>query len=349
MQKKLIIICGILGCATVGFAGLSGWLWYQRGQARMKTQDLEQAATDQTQRFEKLQRETGELRKKAGNLQKETTETKPAATVAEAGTEPAAKPQEQRRRGGNWGTAWREVMNDPAMKELMRIQQRDALEKQYATLFKELGLTPEQREAFLAAMADGQTRQWEGMDWSGGDGRGDEASREARTQKWAEEKKKQDEAIKGLLGETGFAKYQEYTRTTGERMVLDEFRNQLARTGTPLNDSQSGDLLKIMSEENAKLPKSYTMEGATEEWLRNPSTFMSEDNINQWAQTQQDMYQRVVNRAESVLTTDQLRSFATHLEKQITQAEVGMKIGSKFMSLRRPRDSTGEGGGASPQ
>ncbi len=61
------------------------------------------------------------------------------------------------------------------------------------------------------------------------------------------------------------------------------------------------------------------------------SLSMSDNEMNQWAQEQQETYQRVINRAGSFLSQDQVQSLTSFCEKWLNQQEMGMKMGMKLM------------------
>jgi len=268
-------------------------------------------------------------------------------------TEAQSAPEKETRKKGFGTEARKEIVNDPEIKQL-----RSMLESTYGDLVRELALTPEKEEAFINALLDNQIKRVEltmGMIKKEGmsvdkkldalakeralarehakatiSGEGEtksDSDTEAGAQKIIEHFKQQEEQLKQLLGEEKFSKYQEYAKTIDDRILINEFRRELENTGAPLRDSQAEALMKVMFEESAKAPNFDDDEAAAMQNLaKDMSASLSDDAISKIFQSRREADQRVVNRAGSFLSADQLKALASFYEKQITPLESSMKI-----------------------
>jgi hypothetical protein len=148
--------------------------------------------------------------------------TEPAAvSSSEAGTNaPAQKP-------ANFFAGISSMAKDPAMRGMIRSQQKMSFDMLYGGLFKELNLPAEQLDAFKELMLD---RQMAMMDVSLGM-MGGEMSATDRTQKGKELeaiKSSYDKKIEEFLGADGYGVFKDYEQTQPERMQVNLFKHSLA-------------------------------------------------------------------------------------------------------------------------
>jgi hypothetical protein len=125
-----------------------------------------------------------------------------------------------------------------------------------------------------------------------------------------------EDSVKGVLGDSGFAAYQEYQKSIGPRMAVDQVRNQLAYSQTPLQDYQSQQLLQIISEESAKVPA--------------PPKDLSTFDSAKYIEAQQQTYQTIVTRSATILNPEQNKTLASTLENQLNMTEMGLKMSKEF-------------------
>ncbi len=183
-----------------------------------------------------------------------------------------------------------QIMNDPEVKETMRSQRLYSLQTKYRVLLDELHLNPQEKEVFYNALMD-------------------------------HPKKTAEEALQAILGNDRFAKYQEYNQSLSDRKMTDLFRNQLAYTQMPLQDSQSKQLLQVLKEEREKILSSP----------QNNHPDLSEEKINQQFQSQQEVYQHIIDRAASFLSPEQLDILASHYENQLRLQETSTRMANQLI------------------
>jgi len=158
--------------------------------------------------------------------------------------------------------------------------------------------------------------------------------------KLAEEQKSFDEQVRGFLGETGYAQYQDYQKTVGERTQLSQFQQQNAGSGNALSDQQTERLLQFMKEEKQIVTATagQSLPGAGQDAATMEAMFSS-DATEKLMQTQESINQRVYERAKEVLSESQLSSFGKFQTNQLQMMRMGMTMAKKFMS---PEQSTPE-------
>jgi hypothetical protein len=230
---------------------------------------------------------------------------------------PATPPPES----GGMAALMRKMMADPAMKEMMRSQQRTVMAKMYAPLFKELNLPPEQRDKFMGLLLDNAM----GSVVQAGDLlQGQSAERTDALNAIQERQKEMNQGMKGLLGAENFARYEQYQKTLAERSQLNSFREELAEGPSPLQDSQAAQLMSILAEEKARVPS--VLGGGSEAVGSNLSALGSPETMNQHFQWQEDLNRRVLERAKETLNPPQLAAYGAFLRQQLETQKLGVKM-----------------------
>lgn len=131
-----------------------------------------------------------------------------------------------------------------------------------------------------------------------------------------------DAALKDLLGPGRYGQYQDFEKTLGMRVQVQQFNRQLAEEGVPLDDSQSAALIRIMSEEAAAAPPGFGLGGGMD---------MSAGDIDQYSQRVEAVNHRVYTRAESVLTPTQLSAFAAFQKNSETTQVAGLRMAEQML------------------
>ena len=217
------------------------------------------------------------------------------------------------------GDMMSKMMKDPAMKELIRSQHKTLMKSMYGALFKELKLSADDQKKLTDLMIDGQL--------SGVDSMGDLLSKDdtARTNAMnvvTEQQKKLNDDIKAMLGEEKFAQYETYQKSVGDRLVLNQFQQQLG--DTPLRDDQMKQLLQLMADEKARTPPVFS-----EDPSRAAETYgqlANEEAMNKHFKWQEEYNQRVLDGAGRVLNAEQLKEFTEFQEAQMSQQRLGLKM-----------------------
>jgi hypothetical protein len=218
--------------------------------------------------------------------------------------------------GANMSEMLGRMLKDPAMREMMREQQKAMINLMYGSLFKELNLTSEEQDALKNVLVESQMRNVEAAQGllNNKDGSAAAAVKTAKDEA--------DAKVKALLGEPRYAQYQEYQQTIGERMQLNQFRAQLGGENTSLSDQQFSQLLQAMKEERVALPPAISPEQAQ---IPQPETFSTEA-IDRQLQWMQQYNERVLARAGQVLAPEQLKQFKSFQERQAAMQRMGLNM-----------------------
>ena len=217
------------------------------------------------------------------------------------------------------------MMKDPEMRKLIRDQQAMVMEQLYSPLLKKLNLAPEQSEKFKEILANGMES---GMEMASSMFGGGSTNRAEMGKAIAAQQKAQEQQMKDLLGEQGFAQYKEYQETVGERAQLNQFRQQFGDQG--INDDQTEKLLALMREEK----KNMTATMGTQFPGQNPGdmdAFMKEGQLEKLMEAQQNVNQNVYARAGEILNPEQMASFGKFQTNQLMMMRMGLSMARKFM------------------
>jgi hypothetical protein len=212
------------------------------------------------------------------------------------------------------------LLKDPAMRKMIAAQQATALRGFYADFVKQAHLTPDEADKFFQLLSDRQSALMDSSANMMSSGKLDTGAMTAATDT-------ANAALKDLLGPDRFSAYQDFEKTLGDRIQVQQFCQQLGSTGAPLQDYQSQALIQIMSQEQANMPNLQSPDGAGAQ----KALDMSPADIDQYSQQLTAMNQRVYNRAMSVLTQPQLSAFATYQQTMTTAKLAGLKMAQQMM------------------
>jgi hypothetical protein len=270
------------------------------------------------ERDEALAEESDQLRGRLAQMKGEGAE--PAGAVGASVDAPV--PQKPDR--GNWMQSIAKVLKNPEMKKMMRTQQGMNTRRMYGDLTKELGLSQAQTDKVMEILIDrqmGATEKTMDAVNEGDPARAEQAGAEAE-QAIAD----YDAQLTAVLGADGMAKLTEYERTTGDRMAMQQFTQSFSSAGQPLDDAQRTGLLQIMKEERLKTPA-----GPLDIGNKNVTAALrgmqSDEAMEQALETQRQLQQRVLSRAHTVLTPDQMVTFESAQKQQMQMQEMGAKMG----------------------
>ena len=241
---------------------------------------------------------------------------------------------------GNFMKGMAKMMQDPDMKKMIRSQQAMGVRMMYGDLAKELGLSPDEATQVMELLTERQL----GMAAKGMELMGGEAADEAKLAEAGEAAKASreefDQQLRGVLGEERMKKLENYERTLGDRMALQQYQQSLAASGTPITDQQRDGLLEIMADERLKTPPN-PLEANNKDMAAQIKAMQSGEGLDQFVQSTQDFNQRVLTRVRSILNPDQVNAFESAQKQQLEMLQFGMKMGREMMK--------GEGAGNPPQ
>ena len=225
--------------------------------------------------------------------------------------------------GKEMGSMVQKMMKDPAMREMMRSQQQSAVKMMYSGLFKDMKVTPEEKERLMGILTDAQLKTIENAQGLFGDSK--ETPDAVEKGKQLTDIHNQSEAdIKELLGDERNKQFKDYQANIGERMQLDQLQKRLETDNLPLQETQAAQLMEAMKQEKTAAPPPIPSDAN-----RNPAdmkSLMTSENIDKQIQWMNDYNQRVLDRASQFLSPEQLKSYREMQEQQTALQQMGLKM-----------------------
>jgi hypothetical protein len=283
--------------------------------------ELEEKGHHDQARIENLGRQKDIFKHRADVLSAEVEHARPAPA-------PAPKVEDKNALGG----ALAKMMDDPEMKKAMRQQGEIMVNTMYGPLFKQLGLSADETTQLKALLAEQQNLAMARAGDMFNPGQDKAAQADAMKAMTAQQSAIQDQ-VKALLGDTRYAEFQDYSGSIGQRMVLNQFSQQMASGQAPLTDTQNQQLLQIMADESKNAPN--PLGSGNPNAVADPTALqamMTEDGINQLLQQMEAVNQRVLDRAGTVLTADQLQAFADFQAAQTQMQRAGLTMASRMLN-----------------
>ena len=335
MQNQIL---GFFIISTIAFAGLSALQWKRSVNYREQTAASRQEAFEEARRagmqeaevrslerrLEQRDQDTAALTEMVQSLMDSTNKLTLALSQARQVQETSANSSEEGSRSSPFGVLGK-MFEDPAMQEVMRAQQRMMLDTMYGPLFQDLDLTEEETKAFKELLLESQMA---GVKLGASAMSGDKAEHEAATEQLALEKESNEEMIRAFLGESGFAVYQDYQKTMGDRVLLNQFKSQLDGSRNSLGEDQFTQLVQIaLDERRNSLPGIGDPSGDPRkamEMLQSPE--MQDLQLTRMEQTNL----RVLERAQAFLSPEQVASLEEFQENQLKMMRLGMEMGRRM-------------------
>jgi hypothetical protein len=245
------------------------------------------------------------------------------STNQASGDVPAAKDD-----GAGFGKMLSKMMQDPEMKKLMKAQQKVMVNQLYGPLAKKLAMTPEESDKFKDLIADNMASGAEkATSMFGG---GDSTNRTAAIEAMTASQKDFDDQMKSFLGDDRYAEYKSYQETVGERAQLNQFKQQNASGGNALNDQQTEQLLALMKEEKQSAVSRGDSVFSDSKDPAKIQEMLAGGQTDKLLQGQEEINQRVYDRARDVLTPDQLSSFGAFQTNQLQMMRMGMTMAKQM-------------------
>jgi hypothetical protein len=286
-------------------------------QAKLKTAEAQLA--DQAAAADKVRLSE----QKAKILQETLTET---AKISEDQSKQVSELQ-QSLTSAKTNSGFAAMFKDPAMKDMIKAQQKAVMgpmiEKNYAALFKQLNLTPEQT-ATVKELLEKKMLTGAEMGMSMLDGSADAEKRKELGKEIKAATDAIDQQLKDYLGSESYSTLQSYEKTVGDRMTLSQFKDQLSGSD-PLDSGQEQQLLDIVGKErsNYKWSANYNNPDPSSTDF---TELFSEDRMNRHFEEQTDFDKQLLQKLETVLRPDQLTSYGKFLENQRNMQKAAMKM-----------------------
>jgi hypothetical protein len=318
------IVIGILLLTTLVFGGL--YLTQNRktsdarsetASLREKVAEMESSAAQQEERTATLQTKLHDTQAKAIAKAEEVTQ------ISEAFTN-----RIQSQTNAKVGNPFGEMFKNKEMKEMIKTQQKTVLgsmiDKNYASYFAALNLTPEQSASLKELILNrGLGDADAGMSMLSGDN--DPDKRKEIIDKTKTERDAINGQIKDFLGDENYKQFETYEKTIPDRMALNMYKDQQGTGTGALNPNQEEQLLQAMSEErqNFKFTTDYSDQS---KFNGDIASYFTEEKINKFYEESAALNQHYLERAKGILTPEQLDPFTKFLNSQRELQKAGFKM-----------------------
>jgi len=323
---------------AVTVLALSGVCLYQARQLqtrRVEITDLQHQVRTQAKQSETIKTSQERLNKQRLDMAIMQHRATVASSNAAAVTASAEKTTDDAKGLGGFGSAMAKMFDNPDMKKIIAQQQRAMMDTMYGPLFKELGLSKEDTDRFKELLL---AQQMKGVEQAGTlfGGKSDGKSKAELVAATGNIVKQSQDEIKVFLGDERYNQYKDYTETLGDRLQLNQLAQQLANSQNPITSDQQGRLISIMKEERQSLAADFANLGWSGGKSTDPSAVLSEEKMNQIMDLQQNLGQRVFERAQSVLQPEQLDAFGAFQTNQLAMQRLGIKMVQGMMGENKP-------------
>lgn len=334
-MKTTFLIIAIIGCVALGILGVEQ-------SKKMQAQSDELAATkEQVASLEAELKAKDEAIENAKSieansriLQKTLSESTTAAVAESKKTE---KLQESldRAKTNNPMSAMAKMFKDPAMRDMMKAQQKTALgpiiERQYADLFKQLNLSPEQSAAFkdlvMKKMFAGTDAGLSMMDDSLDPSQRADLAKQVKAQS-----DEVDSEIKQFLGDNNYQAYQSYEKSVPDRMTMSQFSDQFAGTPNALSPQQQNQMIQAMSDARNNFTWTSGLNQQNLGANGDIGSMLSDDNIAKFTAEREQFDQQFLGKAQQILTPDQFAAYQQFQKQQREVQLMGIKMAKQMFN-----------------
>jgi hypothetical protein len=243
MKNRLLAFA--LLCAA-GAAALA-WKFYRENE------DLRLAAARAVEEKRTMSDQNAELKKENASLRKTAEEAQQQAKVAENNLNESRRSASTENAGPANNRSYLDsamsamaALDNPEMIKMMAVQQRGALNGRYATLFKNLHLDSTHLSQFKDLLVERQMVNMDVLMAAAKQGINPLQNPLDIARFTRSAHAEIDEKIKNLLGDDGYAQFQNYQNTQPQRTVVTQLEQSLSYTDSPLTPDQGEQVVKLL-------------------------------------------------------------------------------------------------------
>ena len=222
-----------------------------------------------------------------------------------------------------------EMMKDPAMRDMVAAQQKQAVEMNFGDLIKHFNLSPAERDQFVKLLTDRQLNQMDISLKLMGGGNLTPDDRAALGQQIKDANAASDAQIQQFLNDDAdYAYYQTYVQQQPERMQLTTLNTQLTKAGIPLDPAQTDNLASVMydTRKNFKFTTDYTDPTAS-----TSPDFLTEQSVQTYEQQQEQLDGQIAQQVAPLLTPDQLDIFKQNQAQMRQLTQMGLNMSRQML------------------
>jgi hypothetical protein len=232
------------------------------------------------------------------------------------------------------------MLRDPRMKKAMETEAKHGIEKNVRSLFdaglaEHLHLDDAGSAALFQLLTQKRALFWDKMllpMMTGEIADHDMAAAGQAIRSAFDENKTQ---IRDLLGESGLSTYEWFEKTESARDEYRQLNTRLAKSGQQLTEDQQGQFYSILTDEYANFKMHYDFEDPSQLDLDHWYNNFTDDKLEVCAQDVDALNERMLQRAQAVLTADQLVSFRELLAERALKARFVVMTTSAMLAKQR--------------
>ncbi len=245
-RSALLVLLALSTAAGFGYA------WSLRDEAAVEAAArvaAEAEAKELAQRLAEAERNARDLADRLAQLPGEA----PPSAAEESG--PPRPNGEDLRQGGRWNgegaerrrAAMAALLSDPNFLAAAQLQEKGALDRDYATLFRLLKLSPAALEKLQGLLLERQNARRDVMASAVAQGLNPRDSRDQLNALVQQTQAESDQSIRALLTAEQYAVYSAYQSNSTATSVLNQLAQRLSYSGTALTDTQVSTVLQTLS------------------------------------------------------------------------------------------------------
>ena len=335
-MKTTFLIIAVIGCVALGIFGFEE-------SKKLQAQSSELAATkQQVAGLEAELRQKEEAIENAKSLEakskvlRQILSESTTAAVAETKKSQQLQQSLDEAKTNNPMHAVANMLKDPKMREMMKSQQKMAvgpiIEKQYADLFKQLNLTPEQTAAFKDLITK---KMLVGTDvgLSMMDDSLDASQRADMTKQLKAQTDAMDAEMKQFLGDDNYQAYQTYEKMVPDRMAVSQFSDQMAGSGTALTPEQQNQMVQALSDARNNFTWTSGLNQPNPGANGDIASMLTDDNIAKFTAEREQFDAQFLVKAQQILTPDQLEAYKQSQNQQRELQLMGFNMARQMYGM----------------
>jgi len=298
----------------------------QRDQLK-RIQTAEAAVQEATGRAASADERSDKLKREMLKLQAEEL-MRPRATTA-SNSPNVSKPEHPAAK----------LFRDPEMRAAMRKEHERAIERSAkqlvnSNLIEQLQLTPEQAATLRDLVKKKHAPGWE-MNMVLMNGELSSAELAEAGRKMRDQRAAADSEIRAFLGDERYATYVWQEDSEEERSRIKEFRAKLAEQSATLRPEQEDNLLRAMYEEREATTFTHDFHNPHNFDMDQLPEIYSEASLDQFMREMEQLNERCIHRAQSILGPEQSGEFAQSLRDHFERSKVTIKMTAALFPVRR--------------
>jgi hypothetical protein len=220
------------------------------------------------------------------------------------------------------------LFRDPEMRAAMRREQMNAVQQNVnrivdSNLVAALNLTPEQSAALKDLV---QKKHAPGVDLMIALMSSDASELPGIGNAAQQQRDAADAEIRSFLGEPAYGTYNAYEDSLPERLQLSRLQRHFDKDGLTLRPEQEASLLQAMIEERQNSQFTHDFHDPMKFDMNRLPEIFGEQSLDQFIRETEQLNERIILRAQSILGPEQSGQFAQSLRDQFERSKVTVKL-----------------------